>query len=436
MVSKIVGTISTRIIIAMVTLAIILINGWYLGADRVGTISLIILAITLIQMLNNFVGGGALVYLIPRTDLVTLFIPAYLWSFVTSVAGAFILEFFSLIPEGFFWHVVILSLIISLASVNFMILMGQERIKVYNIISLLQMITLFTVLLFWLFVLEKREVLSYIIGLYASYLFAFIGSLTMILLHVNWGKIKGMPGVMKEIFRYGSVMQTGNILQFFNYRLSYYFIEFFMGRASLGVYSVGVQLSESVWIVSRSIHMVQYARISNEKDLNYAARLTLSLTKVSFLITLICIVLLYILLILFFPLIFTSEFTAVKMIMASLSIGILTFSVSIILSPYFSGIGRPKHNTISAAIGLFFTLISGWILIPRFGFIGAGFSAVISYSVATLYQFVIFGKLSGIRPGDFLLKRSDIDRFCSEVKAYLKGSDDPEKKGKILRDPV
>jgi O-antigen/teichoic acid export membrane protein len=436
MVRKIVGTVSTRIIIAMITLAIILINGWYLGAGKVGTISLIILAITLIQMLNNFVGGGALVYLLPRTDLVTLFIPSYLWSLVTSVAGAFILEFFSLIPSGFFWHVVVLSLVLSLVSVNFMILMGQERIKVYNIISLLQMITLFTVLLFWLFVLQKREVLSYVIGLYASYLFAFFGSLTMILMHVSWGRIKEMPRVLKEIFSYGSVMQTGNILQFFNYRLSYYFIEFFMGRASLGVYSVGVQLSESVWIVSRSIHMVQYARISNEKDQDYAGRLTLSLTKISFLVTLICIVLLYILLILFFPLIFTAEFIAVKMIMASLAIGILTFSVSIILSPYFSGIGKPKHNTISAAVGLFFTLISGLILIPRFGFIGAGFSATISYSVATLYQFILFGKLSGIRPKDFLMKRNDFDSFLSEVRAYFKGDDNTEKQDKIISGPL
>lgn len=436
MIRKIVGTISTRLIIALLTLAIILINGWYLGADKVGTISLIILAITLIQMLNNFVGGGALVYLLPRTDLITLFIPACLWSFITSVAGAFILDFFSLIPTGFFWHVVILSLILSLSSVNFMILIGQERIKEYNIISLLQMLGFFMVLLFWLFILQKREVISYVIGLYASYLFAFIGSLSMILLHVKWGKFKGMPGVMKEIFRYGSVMQTGNILQFFNYRLSYYFIEFFMGRAALGVYSVGVQLSESVWLISRSIHMVQYARISNEKDLNYAARLTLSLTKVSFFITLVCIVVLYILLLLFFPLIFTPEFIAVKMIMASLSIGILTFSVSIILSPYFSGIGKPGHNTISAAIGLLFTLISGLILIPRFGFIGAGFSASISYSIATLYQFIVFGKLSGFKPGDFLMTKSDIDRFVSEVKEYLKGSELPEKPVKTIREPL
>jgi O-antigen/teichoic acid export membrane protein len=432
MVRKIVGTISARVMIALITLATILINGWYLGADKVGTISLIILAITLIQLLNNFVGGGALVYLLPRTDLITLFVPASLWSLITSISGAFLLDFFNMIPTGFFWHVVVLSLILSLTSVNFMILMGQERIKVYNIISLIQAISFFMVLLFYLFLLQKREVISYLISLYASYLFAFTASLTMILSNVKWGKFKGMAGVLKEIFHYGSIMQTGNILQFFNYRLSYYFIEIFMSRAALGVYSVGVQLSESVWLVSRSIAMVQYTRISNEKDTNYAARITLSLTKVSFLITMICLLLLISLLILFFPLIFTLEFSSVKIIMASLSIGIVTFSVSIILSPYFSGIGKPVHNTISAAIGLLFTLISGWLLIPRFGFIGAGLSATISYSVATLYQFIVFGKLSGMKPVDFLMTRSDIDRFISEVKVFLKGSEVPVSQGKTI----
>jgi O-antigen/teichoic acid export membrane protein len=317
-----------------------------------------------------------------------------------------------------------------------MILMGQERIKTYNIISLLQGICFLLVLLFWLFVLRKMEVLSYLIGLYTSYLFAFIGSLIMVLSHAKWGRIQGMASTLKEIFRYGSLMQTGNILQFFNYRLSYYFMEIFMGRAALGVYSVGVQLSESVWLISRSIAMVQYTRISNEKDSNYAARITLSLTKVAFLITIICLVLLYFLLLLFFPLIFTPEFSNVKMIMSSLSIGIVTFSVSIILSPYFSGIGKPGHNTISAAIGLLFTLISGWLLIPRFGFIGAGFSAAISYTVATLYQFIIFCQRSRIKPKDFLMTRSDIDRFISEVKIFLRGNKFPEKQDAIIRGPM
>ena len=420
MVRKIVGTVSTRIIMALVTLVTVLINGWFLGAEKVGTISLIILAVTLIQMLNNFVGGGAIVYLVPRTDLVKLFLPAYVWSVLTSVAGAFILEVLNRIPDGFYLHVVILSLVLSLSSVNYMILMGQEKIRAYNMITLMQVLSFFMILLFWLFILDKLEVMSYVIGLYVSYVLSFIAGLAVIFSGGGWGKIRGTLAVLKDIFRYGSVMQAGNIFQFFNYRLSYYFIEIFMGRAAVGVYSVGVQLSESIWLVSRSIHLVQYSRISNAKDQHYASRLTLNLAKISFIFTLTGLVILFLLLNLFFPVFFKPEFAAVKMILAALSIGIITFSVSIILSPYFSGMGKPVHNTVSAAIGLVFTLVFGLILIPAYGFAGAGLSATISYSVATLYQFIVFGRMTGIRPGDFLLRKSDISELLSGVKEQLK----------------
>ena len=420
MVKKILGTISSRIFTALISLLTILINGWFLGADKVGTISLIILAITMIQMLNNFVGGGALVYFFPRSSIIQLVVPAYCWALITSLPGTILLEAFHRIPDGYSWHVLFLSLILSLSSVNFMILMGQERIKAFNIINVIQILTFFIILTFWIFILKKREVSSYIIGLYVSYLIAFLGSFWMMIKNAVWGEFRGVRKVVKNIFRFGTVSQMGNVIQFFNYRLSYYFIQFFMSIGAVGIYTMGVQLSESLWLVSRSIHLVQFSRISNEKDRDYAARLTINLAKISFLITLVCLVLLYLLLILFFPFVFKQEFSPVKIIMLALAPGILAFSFSIILSPYFSGTGKPVHNTISAAIGLVFTLVLGWLLIPRMGFVGAGISASVSYSMATLYQFIVFVKISHVRAQHFIFRINDFREFITILKGSLK----------------
>jgi O-antigen/teichoic acid export membrane protein len=422
MLKNILSTITTRILVALLTLIMVLVNARYLGAEKVGTIGLIILAIAILQLVSNLVGGGALVYLVPRAQLVKLFLPSCGWAILTSALGTFLLNILHLIPTGYAVHVFFLALLLSLFTVNFMVLMGEERIRAYNIISLLQVMILFAVLMFFFFGLGKREVMVYLYGLYISYIFAFLSSLILIVSSFKRKEILGSGKIIRELVQLGSVMQVGNILQFFNYRLSYYFIEFFLKRASVGVYSVGVQLSESIWLIAKSIHMVQYTRISNEKDEKYAAKLTLNLVKISFVLTLLSLILIMVLLHLFFFLILKPEFQQVPVIMYTLAAGILTFSISIILSPYFSGLGKPIHNTISAAIGLLFTLVLCIFLIPRLGLIGAGLAATFSYIAATLYQFIVFVKMTNLKPADFLLRKADILLIAKEVRKMIVSS--------------
>jgi len=300
--------------------------------------------------------------------------------------------------------------------------MGQERIRIYNIISMLQVVILFLVLMVNQIGMGVREVIVYIYASYVSYLFAFLASLFFIFPSFRKKDIRESGTSLRELVHLGSVMQLGNILQFLNYRLSYYFIEFFLNRAAVGIYSVGVQLSESIWLIAKSIHMVQYTRISNEGDKAYAARLTLDLVKISFVLTLVSLAVIMILLHLFFTLIFRPEFQQVPLIMYTLAAGILTFSVSINLSPYFSGMGKPMHNTISAAIGLVFTLVLCILLIPRMKLPGAALAASASYIAATVYQFIVFIRMTKVRPADFLLRITDIRVVIAEVKKMLTSS--------------
>jgi O-antigen/teichoic acid export membrane protein len=67
------------------------------------------------------------------------------------------------------------------------------------------------------------------------------------------------------------------------------------------------------------------------------------------------------------------------------------------LSHYFSGSGKPWHNTISSGIGLVFTLLLGFTLIPRFGITGAGITASVAYTAGMLYQLMVFMKISGAK---------------------------------------
>lgn len=416
MIRNIITTIRTRVLIAVGTLVIVTLNARFLGAANVGTISLIILSITIVQTVNNFVGGGALVYLVPRTELFNLFIPAYLWAIITSFLVVIIIHLIGLIPTGYFVHVMFLSLLLSLSSINCLILLGKERIKAYNNINLLQLLLLLGFLLLFLFIGKRRDVMIYLYSLYISNIFVFLSGLFLVFPYLKFQALKGIFPVVKEIFRFGTVMNIGNIFQLFNYRLSYYFMETFLGRASVGIYSVGAQLAEGIWIISRSISIVQYSRISNADDKNYSIRLTLNLIKVTSVITLLSLIILLVLPTYFFGVLFGKEFAGIKIVMLALAVGILMLSISIILSSFFSGIGKPVHNAIGSGIGLIFTVVLGLLFIPRMGIMGAGLVASITYSVATLYQFIVFFRYAKLKATDFLLKKEELLMIKNEFK--------------------
>ncbi len=416
MIKKIFGTVRTRVLIAAITLLMVILNARYLGAANVGTISLIILSVTIVQTITNFIGGGAVVYLVPRMEPVNLVVVSYVWAVFSTIVVVVVLGIMKLIPGGYFVHVMILSLIFSFSAVNFMVLLGKERIRAYNNITLLQVLLLFGVLLFFLFIAGRRDAMIYVYGLYASYLFIFLSSLVIILPYLDLKKAGGLAAVIREILRYGTAMQVGNILQLFNYRLGLYLMEFFLGRAAVGIYSVGAQISEGIWIIPRSISLVQFSRISNTEDKEYAARLTMNFIKIGTILAFFAVLILLVLPGSFFSLLFGREFTGIRMVIASLAMGIVSLSGSIILSSYFSGIGKPYHNATGSAIGLVFTVVLGILLIPRIGIVGAGLAATASYSAATLYQLIVFIRCSGLKRKDYLLTLSDIKRVMAEIK--------------------
>ncbi len=417
MFKKIIGTIFTRFLAALFMLTIVVLNARFLGAEKVGVISLIILAVTIVQMVNNFIGGAALVYLVPRIPMLKLFVPSYIWGVTASLLCSVVLYLTNSIPEGFFVHVMVLSTLHSLFAVNTMILLGQERIRAINVLTIAQITSLIASLLIFFIFTSNREVMVYVYSMYVSYIIMFIGSFTLITSRLKRGDLNGMKQVIKEILAFGSWAQAANIFQLFNYRLSYYFIEHMISKAALGVYSTGVQLAEGVWIIPKSISMVQLSRISNEKRWDYAVKVTLVFSKVGVLVSMVIVGLILLLPSSFFVFVFGPEFSGVKSVIISLAVGIITLSFSILLSAFFSGMGKPVHSAIASGIGLIFTIILSLWLIPIYGIVGAGIAASCSYLSATIYQLTAFVLLTGVKAKDFLIRKDEIRLLIQEIRS-------------------
>ncbi len=426
MLKKIIGTAGARLICSLLGFLVLIISTNKIGADGVGTIyGQIILGITIILMISNFVGGGALVYLVPRHDVFKIFILSYFWAIIAALIGTFTLLSLNLIPKEYTIHLLILSLLQSFSAINYNILLGKEKIKNYNIINIVQSSMMFLCFLYLIFINKQVEVISFVYALYFGFSIAFILSFSNVISFIKISNLDGVFKVLKEQLRLGVYVQSANIIQLFNYRLSYYFIEYFLCRPvgnnfALGIYSTSNQLSEGTWLISKSVAMIQYSKISNTKAKDYAKKLSLSFLKFSFVITVILFGIVLLMPESVFVFVFGDEFLNIKPILYSLSIGIVSVAITMMFSHYFSGIGKPYINTIGSAIGFVFTLVLGLILIPRFGLIGAGITASVSYFVSAVYAFIVFMKFTNTGLREFLITKNDYYFIIKEIKQLIR----------------
>ena len=418
MLKKILGTAGSRLINALMSFGIVIITSQYLGATGLGTIGLIMLAISLNQLFSSLVGGPSIVYFIPRAHIPSLYFLSAIWAVITSCCGTAALQLFHLIPEGNTWHVLLLSLMLSLASANTVILLGKERIGAYNVLSVLQLLILISVLFYQVKIAGNRTIGAYILALYVSYAVFLVMSFLTVVNYLSFSVSANLKAMIRPVIRYGFQVQLASILQLLNYRLSYYLIGNWHGKAAIGKFDAGVKLSEGMWLVGKSLSMVQFARIVNAQDLEYSRQLTLRFLKATLLITLVLLTVLLMLPGSLFIFIFGKEFGETRNIIFSLAPGIIALSSSIILSSFFSGNGKPQVNTIASGIGLAVLLLSGFLMIPPMGIIGAGLATSAAYISIAAYQWVNFSGGHKLRLRDLIPGREDAAFFREELRKF------------------
>ena len=423
MFSKILNTFGARALSAVINLLIAIILSQYLGPAGKGIQSLVITTITFVLVFANLVGGATLVYLVPRHAPSLLVLPSYLWTILICLVSYFILQLFPVVDPSFIIHICILSALNSFLAINTSVLIGKEKIKTSNLISLAQPFTLILSLLVFFTISEGPGIADYIKSLYIS--FGISAMVSMVYYYKHCGKIRFQPLteyriIVIEMIRYGILNQVAHITQMLSFRLSYYVLDHYHGEAAVGVYSNGISLAESIWLISKSISMVQYARISNMPDRQESARLTVRLIKFSVAASLIVLLPLILLPSSFYIFIFGDGFAETRLVIWTLAFGVLVYNFSILTGHYFSGTGRYYINAISSSLGLIASIILYYTLIPAFGMAGAGWATSLSYLITTIILMTVFNKENKNWYKDLMPTIGDFNKIRAEIKNILK----------------
>ena len=410
MIKTISNTAFTLAIIAVLNFILVTLVFRELGKPGTTDMGLIVLGISFISMISNIIGGSALVYLTTRESNVTLLFISYVWAVISSIIMGFILYIFKLVPMDFFWWVLVIGFFECIFSSNNQLFIGKGEMFNLNFIKLAQKIIQVT-----LFISLGISVYNFVFALVISYLFVLSCSFVLIGKGLTSLRLKSPYSLFRKAFTYGIQVQASNIVQLLNYRVLYFIIEKTMGSV-LGLFIVAVQLTESLWIPSKALSIIQYSKVAKERDERKNSRLSLSYMKVSVIVTF---VLLCVLLIIpndIFILLFDKDIEGVKPIILSLAIGVIAMAFSQTFAHYFSGKGEYKFLINAAICGLVILLISGYFLINYYGVIGAGIATSLSYLASCMYLGKSFLVQSKFKLRDFLIKKNDLTEVIQLIK--------------------
>ena len=431
MFKKILNTFGTKILAAVLNFLIAIIISQTLGDTGKGTQALLLATISFILIFSDIICGASIIYLAPRHSFKKIFVASTIWAALVAVIMGFAIGlFYPDLESDLVTHVAILSFISSLSSINFRFLVGKEEIKKANYNTLLQPVLMVLTLVIYYLGLKKTDIYGYVIALYAAYGGTFLLGVWMLrdeYANLRNDKDREYGPVLKDLFKYGFLNQTGHFVQFFNLRLSYYLLDRFIDKGSVGVFSNAVSLAEAIWIISSSIALVQYARISNADDRAYAQKLTLDLSKICFAISALAVIVLALLPPQVYIFVFGPEFGAMTDIIRILAPGVLFYCIFLILGHYYSGTGRYQMNTFAALCGLAATCVLGFTMIPKYGVSGAAITSAVSYTVNAIFLFVFFLKESQFKGSDFILRKSEVQNYIAELKQqFLKQNTENE----------
>jgi len=394
MFKKILSTLGSKILGATLSFLLIWVTTRFLTTADRGIISLFTANLTLIIMIFNILGGSGLVYLASRKNTFQLIGIAAVWSVFTSGFGTFILYFLGQtftshhfgLPFSFYPHLFFITFIYSFVALGTVICLGKEKIYQLNWLTLLPLILNSLVFCTFVVIFNSRDVFFYLYSLYAAYGISAVLSIYFLSKTIHQSSTEKWSAVFISQFKYGFNAQISNIIQFFNYRFSYFVIDYYTGKSSLGLYSVAMSISEAILMIASSMALVQYGRLVNNSDEKYAIRITNLLLKVSFLLTLVAVICVYFVPADLFVWIFKKEYFAIKPIVFILTIGIVFLSVSVIFAHYFGGKAMYKINTIGTSLSFAITIAGNLCFVPQFGIEGAAWVAVVAYFVLVLYQ--------------------------------------------------
>jgi O-antigen/teichoic acid export membrane protein len=174
--------------------------------------------------------------------------------------------------------------------------------------------------------------------------------------------------------------QFGNVAMLLNYRLDVFVLNYFLNPAQVGLYALGVVISESLWQIPSAASVALFPRSARaaDRDANY---FTCFVTRQVLLLAVALGAAMALASPVVIPLIFGARFASSVAVIWWILPGTVALAAGKVMAADITARGKPEYNSIIAiAVGVL-TIVLDLLLIPRMGIRGAALASSVAYFV-------------------------------------------------------
>lgn len=402
-VGNVASTFAAQVISLALSIGASVIVARYLGPQGKGLVAIAFLVPNMLCLMLDFGIGSANVYFMAsrRLSLPELSSNSLMISLISSGIAACSVAI--MLKSGLLERIVpgipIELLLFALLAVPLLlaknslasIVQGAHRILTFNFITLLQSFCLLALTL----VLVAGMKMG-VWGAVLATLFSTAAALIATAIVLRREKADLVPRWNADVLRrtvvYGLKNYIANLLQFFNYRLDLLLVNFFLGTAGAGIYSIAVGSAEMLWYFPNAVAFVLFPKSANQPAAE-VRKLIPRVLKYTLGPTLVGAVALALFGKAAIRIVYSTKFLPSYVPMLALLPGIVFLSLSKVLTAHIAGRGFPVFNSYISGLGLLTTIVLDVVLIPKQGVLGASIASTIAYGVHLLASVYFYRKV-------------------------------------------
>src|SRR5215212_7520561 len=388
--SQVGWTFATRLLMIFNSVAAEIIVAWWLGADGVGQLAVINVAVTTIVQLGSFGLPSSNTYFIAQDQ--SQFRVAAINSLIFAL-GSGILLAIALITSASFrpdWFGFVSPDLIRIAAISIPfqlitliglnILLAVGKVREFNLLDLAgQSFVLINAVLVLLLLKRGLETLVTFNTL-ASILVASVIALLLIISAKTLAGSKWRTDIalLRRMIVYGLKFHISILAGAIIIRADLLVVNHFRGAAEAGVYSVASQFALMLMLLPGVIATLLFPRVTTEQDMS--GKTTCLVSRYTTLIMFIC-CLAAVPFSLLLPVIYGPAFADATKLLLILLPGVYLIGLESVLVQHFNALGLPRAIPLYWIITLIMNLVLVFALVPRYGAQGAAIASTISYAM-------------------------------------------------------